>query len=229
MSEKESLYDLLYVEDEREVRRNYIDYLERFFKNVYEAEDASQAMQLYKSKRPSILIIDINLPDKSGIDFLREIRKTDHTTKAIMLTANSDVETLLRATELKLTKYLIKPVSRSDLGAAIILAEEEILNYSILSNKIIKMKDSFSWDNENKKLLHHNEEKFLTKKEIELLTLLFSNTNKVFSSDDIIFELWYDMEESKNNSLKTLIKTLRKKLPKGSIKNIFGIGYKLVI
>ena len=69
----------------------------------------------------------------------------------------------------------------------------------------------------------------MTKKEIELLTLLFSNTNKVFSSEDIIFELWYDMEESKNDSLKTLIKTLRKKLPKGSIKNIFGVGYKLEI
>ena len=229
MSEKEKLYDLLYVEDEREVRRNYVDYLERFFKNVYEAEDAIQAMSLYKTKRPSILIIDINLPGKSGIDFLKEIRKTDHTTKAIMLTANSDVETLLSATELKLTKYLIKPVSRSDLKEAISLAQEEILNYSILPNKIIKMKESFSWDQENKKLLHHNEEKVLTKKEIQFLTLLFSNTKKIFSTNDIIFELWYDMEESKNDSLKTLIKTLRKKLPKGSIKNIFGVGYKLEI
>jgi len=229
MNEKERLYDLLYVEDEREVRRNYVDYLERFFQNVYEAEDALQGMKLYKSKKPSILIIDINLPGKSGIDFLKEIRKTDHTTKAIMLTANSDVETLLHATELKLTKYLVKPVSRSDLREAIVLAEEEILNYSILSNKIIKMKDSFSWDNENKKLLYHNEERGLTKKETELLTLLFSNTKKIFSTSDIIFELWYDIEESKNDSLKTLIKTLRKKLPKGSIKNIFGVGYKLEI
>jgi len=229
MSQKESLYDLLYVEDETEVRRNYVEYLERFFQNVYEAKDANQAMKLYKTKKPSILIIDINLPGKSGIDFLREVRKSDHSTKAIMLTANSDIKTLLSATELKLTKYLVKPVSRSDLREAITLAQEELLNYSTVSNKMIKMKDSFFWDNENKKLLSHNEEQILTKKEIELLTLLFSNVRKTFSSEDIILELWYHSEESKTDALKTLIKTLRKKLPEGSIKNIFGVGYKLEV
>ena len=229
MSQKESLYDLLYVEDETEVRRNYVEYLERFFQNVYEAKDANQAMKLYKTKKPSILIIDINLPGKSGIDFLREVRKSDHSTKAIMLTANSDIKTLLSATELKLTKYLVKPVSRSDLREAITLAQEELLNYSTVSNKMIKMKDSFFWDNENKKLLSHNQEQTLTKKEIELLTLLFSNVRKTFSSEDIILELWYHSEESKTDALKTLIKTLRKKLPEGSIKNIFGVGYKLEV
>jgi len=229
MSEKESFYDLLYVEDESEVRRNYVEYLERFFKNIYEAGDALEAMKLYKTKKPSILIIDINLPGKSGIDFLKEIRKTDHSTKAIMLTANSDIETLLSATELKLTKYLVKPVSRSDLREAISLAQEEILNYSTLSNKIIKMKDSFYWDSENRKLMHHSEEQVLTKKELELLALFFSNSKKTFSVDDIIDELWAYSDEPKNDALKTLIKTLRKKLPKETIKNIFGVGYKLEI
>jgi len=229
MSEKESLHDLLYVEDEGDVRRNYVDYLQRFFQNIYEAGDSVEALKLYKSKKPAILIIDINLPGESGIDFLKKIRRTDHTTKAIMLTANSDVETLLSATELKLTKYLVKPVSRSDLREAIALAEEEILHYSIFSNKIIKMKDSFYWDNEHKKLFNHNQEQTLTKKEIDLLSLLFSNIKRTFSVEDIVFELWYSSDIPKYDSLKTLIKTLRKKLPEGTIKNIFGIGYRIEI
>ena len=229
MSNKESFYNLLYIEDEREVRRNYVDYLERFFKNIYEASNAEDALEIYKSKKPDILIIDINLPGKSGIDFLRELRKNDHTTKAIMLTANSDIQTLLNATELKLTKYLIKPVSRSDLREAISLAEEELLNYTILSNKIIKIKDSFCWDQENRKLFSIEEELFLTKKEIELLTLLFSNITKVFSIEDIILELWYHSDEDRRASLKTLIKSLRKKLPKDTIKNIFGVGYTIEV
>ena len=229
MSTKESFYDLLYVEDETEVRRNYVEYLERFFLNVYEAGDAAQAYSLYKSKKPAILIIDINLPGKSGIDFLRDVRKTDHTTKAIMLTANSDVETLLNATELKLTKYLVKPVSRSDLREAISLAEEELRNFTTQSNKIIKLKDSFYWNQEDKKLLHKKEEQTLTKKEIELLTLLFSNINKVFSVEDIILELWYYSDMPKDSSVKTLIKGLRKKLPKDTIKNIFGVGYTIEV
>lgn len=229
MSEKESMHDLLYIEDETEVRRNYVEYLERFFHNVYEASNATEALKTYKSKKPAILIIDINLPGKSGIEFLQEVRKSDHTTKAIMLTANSDVQTLLNATELKLTRYLVKPVSRSDLRDAIALAEEELLNYTVFTNKIIKMKDSFYWDQENKKLFNQDEEHVLTKKEIELLTILFSNINKTFSADDIIYELWYYAEEPKGNALKTLIKSLRKKLPEGSIKNVFGVGYKIEI
>ncbi|MDQ7066752.1 MAG: response regulator [Sulfurimonas sp.] len=62
----ELLYDLLYVEDENEVRRNYAEYLERFFRNVYEASSAEEALQIYKKKKPAILIIDINLGKQSG-------------------------------------------------------------------------------------------------------------------------------------------------------------------
>ena len=65
---------LLYVEDETEVRRNYVEYLERFFETVYEAKDAVDALQIYKRKHPTILIIDINLPGMSGIEFLQKIK-----------------------------------------------------------------------------------------------------------------------------------------------------------
>lgn len=220
-------YTLLYVEDEKEVRQNYVQYLERYFDHVYEAGDTQKAWQIYKKNRPDILIVDINLPGQSGMDFLREIRKSDHTIKTIMLTAKSDVQTLLAATELKLTKYLIKPVSRGDLKEAIALVKEELENFSVQTNKIIKLKESYAWDNENKILSCSGEEKSLTKKEMELLTLLVSNTNKIFSAEEIIFELWYDADEPKNDTLKTLIKNLRRKLPEDSIKNIFGVGYKL--
>ena len=227
MSEDKYSYEILYVEDEAEVRRNYVSYLKRFFHTVHEAGDAKEALKIYQTKNPSILIVDINLPGKSGVDFLKEIREGDHAIKAIMLTANSDVETLVAATELKLTKYLIKPVSRLDLKNALFLAMEEMLNYRTIANKIIKMKDSCYWDQENKKLMKEDEALNLTKKEIELLSLLFTNTRKTFSSDDIIYELWYDADEPKNDALKTLIKHLRKKLPKDTIKNVFGVGYKI--
>ncbi len=229
IDENKLLYDLLYIEDEDEVRRNYTEYLERFFRNVYEAASAQEALLIYKKKKPSIIIIDINLGEKSGIEFLQEIRKSDHTTKAIMLTANSDVSTLLSASELKLTKYLVKPVSRSELKEALSLAIDEIQNFTTLANKIIPLKDSFYWDNENKKLLQQDKEHFLTKKEIELLSFLFSNISRTFSADDIIYELWYDSDNSKQSALKTLIKDLRKKLPTGTIKNIFGVGYTIEI
>lgn len=225
----EKVHDLLYVEDEKDVRKHYVEYLKRFFKNVYEAGEAKAAMEIYKSKKPLILIIDINLPDKTGIEFLQEIRKSDQEVKAIMLTANSDVNTLLEATELKLTKYLIKPVYRSDLKDAIVLAQQELVNYTVVANKLLAMKDSFFWDKENGLLFKGETQQHITKRERELLMLLCSDTNRVFSVEDIMYEIWYDNESYTDNALKATVQSLRKKLPKGSIKNIFGIGYKIEV
>jgi len=227
MNKEALLYDLLYVEDEEEVRKNYIEYLGRFFNHIYEASTAEEAYKIYEKKRPSILVVDINLPGMSGIEFMKKVRAHDHITKAIMLTANSDVETLLNASELKLTKYLVKPVSREDLKDALHLVLNEIRDYTTIPNKIIQLKEACYWDQENKKLLKEASECILSKNEIELLSLLFSNVNRTFSVDDIVFELWYDAEEPKNDALKTLIKNLRRKLPKDTIKNVFGVGYRI--
>ena len=222
-------YGILFIEDEVVIRQNYVTYLRRYFSNVYEVGDAYEAMRTYKDKKPSILIIDINLPGKSGIEFLQEIRKYDHTTKAIMLTAMSDVQTLLDVSDLKLTKYLIKPISRSELQEALELAIDELQSFTVYSNDIVALKDGYTWDKKAKKLFCNNVEQLLTKKEIALLSLLCSNTNQTFNTEDIIFELWYDVDMAKVGSLKTIIKKLRKKLPEGSIKNVFGVGYKMEV
>jgi len=227
MQKKKNAYKLLYIEDDIEVRKNYVAYLSRFFEYVYEASDTQEAWSVYNLKKPSILIIDIDLAGESGIDFLQKIRQKDYTTKAIMLTAKSDVQTLLLASELKLSKYLVKPVSRQELKDALELAIEEIEAYNIIPTKIVKMKEDYIWDMEHRVLKKAQILQELTKKEQELLALLFSNLQKTFSSEDIIFELWYDALNPKESALKTLIKGVRKKLPKGTIKNTFGVGYKL--
>lgn len=227
MKEIKSNYRILYVEDEEKTRKNYVSFLSRYYNTIYEASDAEEALFLYQKQEPSILVIDINLPKKSGLEFLKEIRQNDPATKAIILSAKSDLESLLGASELKLTKYLVKPVSRKELQDALELAIKEIEAYSIVAKKIVKMKGNFTWDMKYHILKDGEVEQKLTKKEGELLSLFFSNLNKIFSSEDIIFELWYDTDVAREDTLKTLIKGLRKKLPDGSIKNIFGVGYRL--
>jgi len=229
MNTQKLKYSLLYVEDDKEVRENYVAYLKRFYENVYEAENAEDAYTIYKEKKPNILVVDINLPGKSGIELLQDIRKFDYTTKAIMLTAMSDVDTLVSASELKLTKYLIKPISRDELKNVLELAVNEIINYTTYANRIIHLQGSYYWDQDKEKLIFEGKEIFLTRKERELLSLLFANVNSVIKSEDIIYELWYDDDHSKASSLKTLVKTLRKKLPDNFIKNVFGIGYKIEV
>ncbi len=229
MGEAKLKYTILYVEDDQAVRENYVNYLKRFYKVVYEASCAKDAYQIFKSKKPDILLIDINLPDKSGIEFLQDVRVFDHSVKAIMLTAMSDVETLMNASELKLTKYLVKPISRDELKDALCVAVKEIVEFTTYANRIIHIQDELYWDRDKEKLIVQGQEVFLTRKERELLVFLFANANNVVTSEDIIYELWYDYDNLKMASLKTLVKTLRKKLPQNFIKNIFGIGYKVEV
>jgi len=146
-----------------------------------------------------------------------------------MLAAHAETRYLLEATELKLTKYLVKPISRSELKEALSLVISELSTFDVVSKKTIALKDGFIWDLNRTELLHNNISVVLTNKERIVLTMFFSNMEKIFTYNDIIFDVWYEYDNDKLDALKTIIKNLRKKLPKDTIKNIFGIGYKLNI
>jgi DNA-binding response OmpR family regulator len=230
MQREEKLdYSILFIEDEMEIRDNYVRFLKRYYNRVYEASEAESAYKLYSSKKPDILIIDIQLPKMSGLDLLKKIRQEDHTTKAIMLTAFSNKNYLLDASELKLTKYLLKPITRSELKDALSKAIEELQNFKIISNHIIYFRDNFAWETQSYTLFQNSKEIPLTPNERKILKLLFSNINRVFSIDDIIVYVWDSFENDKNIALKTAIKKLRAKLPKGVIENVYAQGYKLVL
>ena len=222
-------YDILFVEDEKAIRTNYVKYLQRYFKNVYEAEDGERAYEIYKAKKPHIMIIDINLPKLNGIDLLKKIREQDHSTKVLMLTSHTDTGYLLDAASLQLTKYLVKPISREDLRNALNLVEEELSKFTITEKKRLTLKDNFSWDYDSNELYDDNYLVLLTNKERKILTILFSDINRTFTYDDIIIDVWYDLDEDKVAALKTIIKNIRKKVPENTIKNVFGEGYKIEI
>jgi len=224
-----SPYTLLFVEDEPAIRANYATYLSRFFKTIHEAANGTEAYKLYLEKKPDIMIVDINIPQINGIELLKKIREHDQTTRAIMLTAHQDTHNLLAATELKLTKYIIKPANRNDLEAALTKAIQELESFSIKAKKILLLKENCRWSIENRELRCNNHLVWLTNQERNLLALLLLNTHKIFTYDELILSLWDDFEGDKRDSLKTLVKNLRRKLPHDTIKNIFGIGYQATI
>lgn len=108
-------YNILFVEDEVATRSNYVQYLERYFNNVYEASNGEEALIIYQDKKPDLLIIDINMPKMNGMELLTKIRQNDEDTKVIMLTAYSKNEYIIKTMEFPNTKYLIKPITRSEL------------------------------------------------------------------------------------------------------------------
>jgi two-component system, OmpR family, response regulator VanR len=79
--------NILYIEDEKNIRINIKKTLELFCENVFDAENILDAKKILTTNRIDIIISDINLPDMSGIDFVKEIRLSDKTIPIVLLSA----------------------------------------------------------------------------------------------------------------------------------------------
>jgi len=227
MSNEKEVFSLLYVEDEKAIRENYVLYLKKYFKHVYEAGDGEEAYKIYKNKKPELMIVDINIPKLNGLELVRKVREHDRATKVIVLTAHADVKYLLDATELMLTKYLVKPITRNELKDALSIAIGDLKRFKVSSNLVMFLKEDYSFNLQTRELFCAETKLSLTNQEMRMLTLFLLNANSVMSYEDIIYELWEEYDDSKISSTKTLIKQLRQKLPEGTIENVFGVGYKV--
>jgi DNA-binding response OmpR family regulator len=214
---------ILYVEDDDIARENGIEYLQEYFDTIYQASDALIALDIYAKHHIDIIITDIQMPQLDGLEFVSRIRQEDKDTQIIVLTAFSDTTYLLRAIELGLVKYLIKPIKEDELQEALKMCIETIEQKS--SNIVHISKDAI-FDTYNQTLIVDNEIIKLRTKELQLLNLLIKYKRRYVTYTEIEHTIWYDSVMTKD-ALKTLIKNLKSKLPKDSISNLSGTGYKI--
>ncbi|MBU3013138.1 response regulator [Poseidonibacter lekithochrous] len=221
--EKFKNYTILYVEDDEGVRTINSRFLNRMFNKLYEAKDGEEGLALYKKYHPDIILTDIQMPKIDGITLSKKIRKTDQITKIIISTAFSDKDYLLEAVELRLEKYIIKPLTSRNLIPALTKAVQ-----SLEKEKEIKIElgEDFYFDNTTSLFYFHEKVLELNKKELLFLKLLVLNKKRVVSYEEIEQYVWED-EYMSLNSLRTTIGFLRKKIPFNCIKNISNMGYKL--
>jgi len=135
---------------------------------------------------------------------------------------------LINILQNQLKDYVVEPIPPHILKATankLLHAIENTTNPT--TSNIIKIDNHFYWNPNNKQLLHKQKELNLTNMERRLLSLLFSSTSRGFSYEEIFIYLWQDSYLQKHESLKTIVKQLRKKLPKDIIKNIFNYGYRI--
>jgi DNA-binding response OmpR family regulator len=214
---------ILIAEDEEKLLRSMVEYLQLFFTNVYATGDGKSAYARYKSDHPDIIIADIHMPHMDGLTLIKKIRETDRETKIIITTAHSDKEKLLQAIELNLVKYLIKPVQSDILKSLLFTLVEEIRD----THTSIPLKEGYRWDRTRKRLFHENREIELKQRERKVIDLLISKAEQTVSSIDIYNHLYEDQPERdfSSDAVTSLIKRLRQKLPKGTLKSIYGVGY----
>lgn len=220
---------ILYAEDYDDIRSQYIKFLKLYFKNVYEAKNGQEALDLYKEHKPHIVILDIHMPIIDGLEVASQIREMNTETKIVMLSAYSEKEKLLKAIDISVTKYLIKPVSTFEL--------EELLEKMIVTidkkedeKRFLMLEGEFKWNLDFDELLDKNNEKVkLTKNETLLLKMFCENPQKTYSNDDILNYIWdYDSFDTySTNKLRTLLSKLKSKLSFNLFDSIYNVGYKL--
>ena len=217
-------HSILYVEDEPEIQANIAEYLDNYFGEVYLASDGKEALDQYNIHHPDVLLLDINLPNLDGLSVAQEIRENDSAIKIIMLTAFTEKEKLLKATELKLTKYLIKPVAPKVFKETLKLLAFELMNNP---SRYLKLGDNLTWDKEQEQLNLDGVHVTLAEKEHRLLKLFISHKGKSIRYEKIMSVVWDDAfdRDISIDSVNNQVSQLRKKIPNVSISSIYGEGY----
>jgi len=219
---KLNAFTVLYAEDEDGIRNNIQEILEHLFKEVYSAKNASEAYMKYIENNPDLIITDIKMGNETGIDLVKKIRKSDSKTRIIITSAFTDLEYLLQATELHLIKYIVKPITQDKLMEAL----EAFVN-SYDNSKIYNLIPNWIFDYSKAVVSNGKEEFTLTKKENNFLKLLISK-NRIITYEELETNIWDEDSVMTSNAMRLFIKNFRKKLPKDFLKNVQGVGYKLV-
>lgn len=225
---KQSRFSILYAEDDIKIREKYAKFLSLYFCDVYEASNGKEALELYKSVKPDVIILDINMPIISGLEVAKNIREIDTITQIIILSAYSDKDKLLAATELFLTKYLIKPIQSFELEDILRKSIEKLQAIQDAEN-LLYLDDDFVWSKRDETLFRNNETIKLTQKELLLLKLFCSNPKLTFSNMEILNYVWHDESQTdfNTNKLRIVFSKLKTKLGCNLFASIYNVGYKI--
>ena len=220
---KQPKYSLLYVEDEVEMREVTVMFLKHYFYEIYEASDGKEALEIYKEKNPDIIMTDIEMPQMNGLAFCKEIRKEDRKTPIMITTAYTSVEYLLEAVGLNLVKYLGKPLKEKELVEAFFLCFELL---ELENPTIVKITKELTYDVFNQSLSTKDTIIPLTLYQSKLLDILIKNRDRIVYYVEIENYVWNEKVMSQE-SLRSLVRKLRKLVGEGVIENISKSGYKI--
>jgi two-component system, cell cycle response regulator len=118
---------LLYVEDEAIIRDQLERLLKRVVKEVVTASNGEEGLKAFKEHKPEIIVTDIKMPQMTGLEMAKEIRKIDKAIPIVITTAHSESEFLLEAIEISVSDFLLKPVDTDNLIAIIEKKSHDII------------------------------------------------------------------------------------------------------
>lgn len=213
---------VLFAEDDTITRTQMSEILEMLFAKVYVAEDGEEAYRIYEEELPDIIVTDIKMPKKDGLNLIKRVRQNNYNIPIVLMTSFAEQELLLDAANLSIDGYLVKPVELEKLTFTICRAVQRIHK----NEGLIVLGINLFYNSATKELYHKGSVVTLGTKEQELLLLLINNRHKTVTKDEIGKELW-PLDPICDSAIKNIVLRLRKKLGLDIIVSVRGIGYRL--
>ena len=228
------MYNILVVDDDKEIVNAIEIYLKREGYNIIKAYNGEEALEQISKNEIHLIILDIMMPEKDGIETLEEIRKTK-TIPVILLSAKSEDYDKISGLDTGADDYITKPFNPLELIARVrsnIRRYVDFGNISKKENRNILKTGQLEVDDETKKVTVDGKEIKLTATEYNILKFLLKNKGKVFSISQIYENVWNEESYGAENIIAVHIRHIREKIeinPKEPkyLKVIWGIGYKI--
>ena len=228
------MYNILVCDDDKEIVKAIEIYLSKEGYNILKAYNGQDALKLVKNNSIHLIILDIMMPVKDGIETLKEIRK-DYSIPVIMLSAKSEDEDKIKGLDLGADDYVTKPFNPLELIARVNSGIRRYTKFGDIesqNNKNIFKTGELIIDDDKKMVFVEEKEIKLTPTEYNILKFLTQNKGTVFSIEKIYKNVWEDEAYGAENIIAVHIRHIREKIeinPKEPkyLKVIWGIGYKI--
>lgn len=213
---------VLFVEDEQNIRDALENAIGDEFASFIVARDGDEGFKKFQKYKPDIVITDIMMPIKDGLEMSKEIKKISRNTPIVVVSAFDEKERLLQAIDIGVDKYLIKPIDADELMTALNFIGKDLLSL----DDIVDLGGEYKFDRSKKVLIKNDCVITLTKKELLFITILVKNLGVFVLHEEIKKYVWINKSVS-DAAIRTFVKRIRSKTGKNFIKNIPGLGYKI--
>jgi DNA-binding response OmpR family regulator len=222
---------ILIVEDDASIREGLELNLKVEGYRVLSAEDAATGLELARSSSPELILLDLMLPDGSGLDLLRTLRREEHEMQVLILTARGLESDKVRGLQLGADDYVTKPFGLAELLARIdaALRRDRLARRRTAGARLAF--GAVEVDRGAQEVTREGEPVKLTHREYELLVHLAEHPDRVFSREQLLQAVWGEDYQGTTRTVDNFISSLRNKLERDPshpthILTVHGAGYK---
>lgn len=221
---------VLVVDDAPDIVRLVRDYLEHAGFGVLEARDGNEAVRVAKQERPDLIVLDLGLPLRDGLDVTRELRR-DSSVPIVMLTARADESDKLVGLELGADDYLTKPFSAKELVARVKAVLRRSTGSAAGGSTGRVHVGDVDIDATRMTVVAAGRHVELTATEFQLLVAMARQPGRVFTRSQLLDAIHGEAFEAYERAVDAHIKNIRRKLevdPKSPryLQTVFGVGYR---